>query len=84
MAKVLLYITASCPYCTRALGLLRRKGADLDEVRIDLDPARREEMVARSQRQTVPQIFIGDAHIGGYDELVELDVVGELDERLQR
>jgi glutaredoxin 3 len=82
MAKVLLYTTGSCPYCARALRLFDRKGVAYEERRIDGDPKERQAMVARSGRETVPQIFIGDEHIGGYDDLVELDVAGELDERL--
>lgn len=81
MAKVLMYATAVCPYCIRAEQLLKRKGvADIEKVRVDLEPARREEMLARSNGQrTVPQIFIGDTHVGGCDDLHELERQGKLD-----
>lgn len=74
-----MYTTAVCPYCNAAKSLLARKGHAIDEeVRIDLDPARREEMMSRTQRRTVPQIYIGDTHVGGCDELYELDRAGKL------
>ena len=81
MAKVLMYATAVCPYCIRAEQLLRRKGVtDIEKVRIDLDPERRDEMLARSNgMRTVPQIFIGDTHVGGCDDLHELEHQGKLD-----
>lgn len=81
MAKVLMYATAVCPYCIRAEQLLKRKGvADIEKIRVDLEPARREEMLARSNGQrTVPQIFIGDTHVGGCDDLHELERQGKLD-----
>lgn len=81
MAKVLMYATAVCPYCVRAEQLLKRKGvADIEKVRVDLEPARREEMLARSNGQrTVPQIFIGETHVGGCDDLHELERQGKLD-----
>ncbi len=81
MAKILMYATAVCPYCIRAEQLLQRKGVtEIDKVRVDLDPARREEMLARSNGQrTVPQIFIDDFHVGGCDDLHELDRQGKLD-----
>ncbi len=81
MANVLMYCTAICPYCVRAEQLLRRKGVEqLEKVRIDLDAARFQEMLDRAQgRRTVPQIFIGDVHVGGYDDMVELEMAGELD-----
>lgn len=79
-AKVLMYSTAVCPYCTRAEQLLKHKGIDaIEKVRVDLDPARREEMMARTGRRTVPQIFIGDTHVGGFDDLAALDHAGGLD-----
>ncbi|AGA90437.1 Glutaredoxin, GrxC family [Thioflavicoccus mobilis 8321] len=84
MAKVLLYTTGTCPYCSRALRLLTRKGATYEEIRIDEDPRQREDMIARSGRETVPQIFIDEDHVGGYDDLVELDMAGELEPRLQQ
>ena len=78
-AKVLMYTTAVCPYCVRAEGLLRRKGvAEIDKVRIDIDPARRDEMMERTGRRTVPQIYIGATHVGGFDDLSALDKAGGL------
>lgn len=80
MARVVMYCTATCPYCRAADQLLERKGAhDVDRVRVDLDPARRAEMMQRSGRRTVPQIWIGDRHVGGFDDLYALDQAGELD-----
>lgn len=80
MATVLIYTKAFCPYCTRALNLLGRKGAQVEEVDITMGGPRRAEMLQRSGgRSTVPQIFIGDRHVGGSDELVALDRAGELD-----
>lgn len=79
MAAVLMYSTASCPFCILAERLLRARGvADIAKIRIDLDPARRREMVERTGRRTVPQMYIGERHIGGYDDLVVLDRAGEL------
>lgn len=76
MAKVVMYCTAVCPYCVRAEQLLTKKGVqEIEKVRIDLDPERFDEMLNRSQgRRTVPQIFIGDTHVGGYDDMVDLDM----------
>ena len=69
-----------CPYCMQAERLLRAKGvADIAKVRVDLEPARRVEMMERTGRRTVPQIYIGERHVGGYDDLVALDRAGELD-----
>lgn len=81
MAQVLMYCTAICPYCVRAEQLLRRKGVDgIEKVRVDLEPNRFQEMMERAQgRRTVPQIFIGDTHVGGYDDMVELEMAGQLD-----
>jgi len=80
MAKVVMYSTAVCPYCIRAEQLLTKKGVqEIEKVRIDLDPERFEEMMTLSKgRRTVPQIFIGDTHVGGYDDLVDLDMDDEL------
>ena len=79
-----MYSTAVCPYCIRAEQLLRRKGIEeIDKVRIDLEPERRDEMIARTGRRTVPQIFIGDTHVGGCDDLVALDRRGGLHPLLQ-
>ena len=75
-----MYSTGSCPYCVRAEALLKSKGiTDLDKVRVDLDPVRRQEMMDKSGRRTVPQIWIGAQHIGGFDELYALDRSGGLD-----
>ncbi len=80
MQKVVMYCTAVCPYCVRAEGLLKRKGvADIEKIRIDLDPAQRDLMMQRTQRRTVPQIYIGETHVGGFDDLYELDQDGKLD-----
>lgn len=78
-APVLMYTTAVCPYCIRAKQLLAARGvAAIEEVRVDLDPARREEMMQRTGRRTVPQIYIGDTHVGGCDDLIALDREGQL------
>ncbi|OIQ97726.1 glutaredoxin-3 [mine drainage metagenome] len=83
-AKVLMYTTAVCPYCMRAEQLLHRKGvAAIEKIRVDLDPARREEMMTRTGRRSVPQIYIGDTHVGGYDDLAALDHAGGLDPLLR-
>jgi glutaredoxin 3 len=78
-AKVVMYATAWCPYCARARDLLERKAANLEIIDVDRDPALRQEMMARSGRHTVPQIFIGDTHVGGCDDLHALDAKGGLD-----
>ena len=76
---VLMYTTAVCPYCVRAKQLLKARGVvEIEEVRVDLDPARRDEMMQRTQRRTVPQIFVGDVHVGGCDDLHALDAAGKL------
>ena len=80
MAKVLMYATGTCPYCIRAEQLLRAKGVqDIEKIRVDLDPARRVEMIERTGRRTVPQIYIGERHVGGFDDLSALDRAGGLD-----
>jgi len=79
MAKVVMYATGWCPYCDRARALLARKGVSFEEIDIDAAPSRRDEMMARSGRRTVPQIFIGDVHVGGCDDLYALDGRGGLD-----
>jgi glutaredoxin 3 len=79
MAAVMMYSTAICPYCVRAERLLQAKGvADIAKVRVDLDPTRRAEMMEKTGRRTVPQIYIGDVHVGGYDDLVVLERAGKL------
>jgi glutaredoxin 3 len=80
---VTLYVTDWCPYCQRAKSLLTQKNLIFNEVNIDEDAKFREEMIARSNRRTVPQIFVGDKHVGGYDDLFELDRSGELDRLIQ-
>ncbi|MHC1481181.1 glutaredoxin 3 [Frateuria aurantia] len=83
MAKIEIYSTAVCPYCVAAKNLLKAKGQEWSEVRVDSDPAERETMLARSGgRRTVPQIFINDHHVGGYDDLVAADRSGQLAELL--
>jgi glutaredoxin 3 len=80
MADVMMYSTARCPYCVRAEQLLRAKGvADIAKVRVDVDSARRAEMMQKTGRRTVPQIYIGGVHVGGYDDLVVLDRAGKLE-----
>ena len=84
MAKVRMYSTGVCPFCQMAERLLRAKGvAGIDKIRIDLEPARRFEMMEKTGRRTVPQIYIGDTHVGGFDELAALDHAGRLDELLR-
>ena len=79
MQKVLMYTTAVCPYCIRAKQLLTARGVtEIEEVRIDLEHERREEMMRNTQRRTVPQIYIGETHVGGCDDLVALDAAGGL------
>ena len=80
MPSVLMYSTRVCPYCMMAEKLLQKKGvAHLEKILIDADPAQREIMMARTGRRTVPQIYIGDQHVGGYDDLAALDRAGKLD-----
>lgn len=80
MASVRMYSTAVCPYCQMAERLLRSKGvAEIEKVLIDQDPAQRTEMMEKTGRRTVPQIYIGDTHVGGYDDLAALDRAGKLD-----
>ncbi len=78
MPKVEIYSSAICAYCTAAKTLLKQKGLDYTEIRIDTDPAHMQEMLGRARRRTVPQIFIDDHHIGGYEDLVAADRNGEL------
>lgn len=83
MEKVTMYSTAICPYCLMAERLLTKKGVkDIQKIRVDLDPERREEMMRKTQRRTVPQIFVGETHIGGFDDLAALDRAGGLDRLL--
>jgi len=79
MQPVKMYTTAVCPYCIRAKQILKAKGVDaIDEIRVDLHPAERQTMMQITGRRTVPQIFIGDTHVGGCDELMALDARGGL------
>lgn len=81
--RVTMYSTGWCPYCERARALLHRKGVPFTEIRLDEHPEARETMISRSGgRRTVPQIFIGDEHLGGAEELVALERAGRLDELL--
>jgi glutaredoxin 3 len=82
MPNVVMYTTTICPYCVRAKLLLQRKGVDYEERRIEGDRELMREMLERSKRRTVPQIFIDDYHVGGFDDLAELDMEGKLDELL--
>lgn len=78
-ANVLMYTTAVCPYCIRAKQLLTARGVTaIEEVRVDLDPDRRDEMMQKTNRRTVPQIYIGTTHVGGCDDLYALDAAGKL------
>jgi glutaredoxin 3 len=84
MTRVLMYCTAACPFCQAAERLLVQKGVAIDKVRVDLEPARRAEMTQKAGgRRTVPQIWIGSRHVGGCDDLYELDRKGELDPLLE-
>lgn len=82
MPKVVVYSTTVCPYCVRAKSLLQRKGVEFREIKVDRDMAMMRQMMEKSQRRTVPQIFIDDYHVGGYDDMAELDAAGKLDELL--
>lgn len=84
MPKVLMYCTAVCPYCVRAEQLLKLKGvSEIEKIRVDLNPEERDVMMTRTGRRTVPQIYIGDTHIGGFDDLAALDRAGNLDPLLK-
>jgi glutaredoxin 3 len=82
--KVIMYVMDWCPYCTRARNLLAAKGVDVEEIDVEAVPGAREEMHARSGRDTVPQIFIGESHVGGSDDLEALDADGRLDDLLKQ
>ncbi|HXU92148.1 MAG TPA: glutaredoxin 3 [Gallionella sp.] len=85
MAKVVMYCTAVCPYCVRAEQLLQRKGVtEIEKIRVDLQPELRVEMMEKTGRRTVPQIYIAGEHVGGYDDMVALDQAGKLNELLAR
>ncbi len=79
MPKITLYLTGVCPFCHQAERLLKSKGVtEIDKIRVDLDPVKREEMMSKTGRRTVPQIYIGERHVGGFDDLAALDKAGEL------
>ena len=79
MSTVTIYTKPFCPYCSRAVALLQKKGVNFNEIEAGMDPALRQEMMQRSGRSTYPQIFIGDKHVGGCDDLMALDRAGNLD-----
>jgi len=83
VTKIRMYSTAVCPFCLRAEMLLGSKGVtEIEKIRVDLDPSQREEMMNKTGRRTVPQIYIGDTHVGGFDELAALEHAGKLDSLL--
>jgi glutaredoxin 3 len=82
--KIQMYTAGWCPYCSRARRLLKAKGVPFEEIDVDAHPGARAQMVARSGRHTVPQIFVGDVHIGGCDELLARDAAGSLDPLINR
>jgi glutaredoxin 3 len=83
MQQVRMYSTGWCPYCVRAETLLRARGVEvIEKIRVDLEPVRKDEMIERTGRRTVPQIYIGETHVGGFDELYALDRAGKLDQLL--
>jgi len=82
-AAVKMYTTGTCPYCQMAERLLVAKGVSVEKIRVDLEPATRLDMQERTGRRTVPQIYIGDTHVGGFDDLAALDRAGKLDELLR-
>ncbi|RDH87761.1 MAG: glutaredoxin 3 [endosymbiont of Escarpia spicata] len=82
MPKVVMYTTAVCPYCVRAKFMLKNKQVDYEEIRIDTDHEAMQVMMQRSRRNTVPQIFIDEYHVGGYDDMAALEMAGRLDELL--
>ena len=85
MAQVRMYCTAVCPYCNMAEKLLNRKGvSEIEKIRIDIDPSKRDEMMTKTGRRTVPQIYIDDFHVGGFDDLSALDQDGKLDPLLAK
>jgi len=80
MANITMYTTAYCPYCNNAERLLKSKGVDdINKIQVDADPALKVAMMEKTGRRTVPQIYIGDLHVGGFDDLRALDLAGELD-----
>ena len=84
MSNVKIYMTRTCGYCRMALNLLEKRGADAEKIFVDTQPELRKKMVEITGRRTVPQIFIGDTHVGGYDDLVDLDMDGDLQKLLDK
>ncbi len=82
MTKVIMYTTQFCPYCVRARHLLEEKGVEYTEIRVDLEPHKRSEMIELAGRTSVPQIFINDEHVGGCDDLYALESKGNLNQKL--
>jgi glutaredoxin 3 len=83
VAKIVMYCTEVCPYCVRAVQLLARKGfTEIEKIRVDLQPEMQEIMIQKTGRRTVPQIYINDEHVGGYDDMAALDRAGKLDTML--
>lgn len=82
MASVLMYTTAVCPYCIQAERLLKSKGVEIEKIRVDLEPQKRYEMMQKTGRRTVPQIYIGEQHVGGYEDLAALEREGKLEQLL--
>ena len=83
MSPIVIYTTRICPYCIRAKQLLQTKGVEFDEISVDAQPHRRMEMMEKSGRRTVPQIWVGETHVGGFDDLWALNRRGQLDELLE-
>lgn len=83
MPRIVMYTTAICPYCNNAKKLLQEKGVSWEEIRVDTNPELRTEMMAKSGQRTVPQIWIGDTHVGGFTDLWALDRAGKLDSLLK-
>ena len=84
MSAVKIYMTRSCGYCRMALNLLEKRGVDPERIMVDVEPGLRRKMMELSGRTSVPQIFIGEYHVGGYDDLVDLDMDGELKDLLKK
>ena len=83
MPKITMYLTGVCPFCHLAERLLQSKGVtEIEKIRVDLDPVQRQEMMTKTGRRTVPQIFIGERHVGGFDDLSALDKAGQLEQLL--
>jgi glutaredoxin 3 len=83
MSRIQVFLTSWCPYCRRAVELLRSKGQEFEAIDVEAEPERRDEMTRRAGRSSVPQIFIGSTHVGGYDDLAALEAAGELDALLE-